>query len=83
MESRIQSGTAAQQLGISDSGRVCGKGPFAARMMDTAGARAVKAQDELAALGLDRPPRRPRSPYMAAKGQTESVMLNRVSQFRW
>jgi hypothetical protein len=40
-------------------------------MIDTAGAQAVKAQDELAALGLDRPPRRPGSPYMAAKGQTE------------
>ena len=71
MESRIQSGTTTQQPGLSDSGRVCGPGLFAARMIYTAGARAVKAHDELAALGLDHPPRRPKSPEMAAKGQTE------------
>src|ERR1700730_9899771 len=82
MEIRIQLRTAPQQSGLSDSGRVCGPGPFAAWMIDTAGAQAVKAQDELAALGLDRPPRRPRSPHMAAKGQTEVLCLNRVSQFR-
>jgi len=40
-------------------------------MISKAGARAVKAQDELARLGLDRAPRRPGDPEMAAKGQIE------------
>lgn len=58
MESRIQPGTSAQQPGVPDARRVCGPSPFAVRMIPIAGARAVKAHDELAALGLDRPPRR-------------------------
>src|SRR5579864_3250530 len=56
MASRIQPGTSAQQLGVSDTHRVCGPGSFAVQMIPIAGTRAVKAHDELAALGLDRPP---------------------------
>jgi len=71
MEIGIQLGTAAQQFGLPDAGRVRRQGPFAAAMIAKAGARAVKAQDELAGLGLDRAPRRPGDPEMAAKGQLE------------
>ena len=39
MDIGIQLGTATQQPGISDPGRVSGPGPYAARMMCTAGAR--------------------------------------------
>jgi hypothetical protein len=66
----------AQQLGIFDTHRVCGPGPFAVGMISKAGARAVKAQDELATLGLDRPPRRLTDPGMTAKGQAQ-VYVNR------
>jgi hypothetical protein len=45
--------------------------PFAAVMIDTAGAQRIQAQDELAALGLDTPPRRQGMASMAAKGQIE------------
>jgi putative transposase len=47
------------------------RGPFAATTIATAGARRVQAQDELAALGLDTPPRRQAMTSMAAKGQIE------------
>ena len=45
-------------LGYRTPDEFARQGPFAFLHDPTAGARAVKAQDELAALGLDRPPRR-------------------------
>jgi hypothetical protein len=52
-------------------------------MIGGAGAQAVKAQDKLAALGLDRPPRRPRTASYGGEGADRSAKLvGRVSQLR-
>ena len=58
-------------LGYRTPTEFADRAPSPPARISTAGAQAVKAQDELAALGLDCPPRRPTDPDRAAKGHTE------------